>query len=113
MRSTLLAVPLFLLSAHDLANAARLALRGRPRTRHSFGDLARRANISGTTSVSDIGDVQYDTDITLGGQTFTVQIDTGRYVAIPADEHRECGSVSSCDDEAQQPSLCGSLCTRL
>ena len=74
-------VPLFLLSASDLAHAAHFSIRGRPRSRHSSPhELARRANITGTTSVSDVGDVQYDTDITLGGTTFTVQIDTGRYV---------------------------------
>ncbi len=33
--------------------------------------------------MSDVGDVEYVTNIKLGGKTFSVQIDTGRYVFLP------------------------------
>ncbi|KAI0769917.1 acid protease [Fomes fomentarius] len=64
MKPSPLALPLFLLYASDLVGAAR-------------HELARRADIVGNTSVSNVGDVEYLTDIKLGGQNFSVQIDTG------------------------------------
>ena len=83
MKPSILSIPLFLLSAADYASAVHFIIRGRPRTRRLSSDiLGRRANVTGTSSVSDVSDVQYDTDITLGGQSFTVQIDTGRRVAL-------------------------------
>ena len=79
MKPSILSIPFFLLSAADYASAVHFNIRGRPRTRRLSSDtLGRRANVTGTSSVSDVSDVQYDTDITLGGQSFTVQIDTGR-----------------------------------
>ena len=49
--------------------------------------------------MSDVGDVEYVTNIQLGGKTFNVQIDTGRYVflflevstAINESTARTCG----------------------
>ncbi|PIL22833.1 hypothetical protein GSI_15528 [Ganoderma sinense ZZ0214-1] len=80
MKPSSLSVPLLLALVSDLAGAARLNLRGRPRSRFassSAAGLVRRASIVGSTSVSDVGDVEYVTNIQLGGKTFSVQIDTG------------------------------------
>ncbi|TBU47411.1 acid protease [Dichomitus squalens] len=76
MRPASLAIPFFFGLACDLASAVRLNIHERPRARPT-SELARRAGIVGTSSVSDVGDVEYTTDITLGGKKFTVQIDTG------------------------------------
>ena len=81
MKPSTLAAPLVLLSASALILASRFEIYGRPRSKQLSGALARRASIVGNTSVSNVGDVEYLTDITLGGKTFSVQIDTGRYVA--------------------------------
>ncbi|KAI8978776.1 acid protease [Trametes punicea] len=70
---------LLLLWSYELpgAHAARLTLRGRPRQRRVGNGLDRRASIVGNTSVGDAGDIDYSTDITLGGKKFSVLIDTG------------------------------------
>ena len=81
MKSLSLAAPLVLLSACDLGLAAHFGIYARPRSKQPSGGLARRASIVGNTSVSNVGDVEYLTDITLGGKTFSVQIDTGRCVS--------------------------------
>ncbi|KAK0187819.1 aspartic peptidase domain-containing protein [Armillaria mellea] len=44
------------------------------RTRH---ELLRRGNIDGTAVLDNINDLHYYTNLTLGGQLFTVEIDTG------------------------------------
>lgn len=75
MKPSPLALPLLLLYASHLVNAARFDVYGKPRSRH---ELARRADIVGNTSVSNKGDIEYLTDIKLGGLKFNVQIDTGR-----------------------------------
>ncbi len=80
MKSSSFAIPLLLLSACDLTLASRLGIYARPRSKQLSGAFARRASIVGNTSVSNVGDVEYLTDITLGGKKFSVQIDTGRYV---------------------------------
>ncbi|KAI1794874.1 acid protease [Ganoderma leucocontextum] len=79
MKPSSLAIPLLLGMASDLVGAARLNIRGRPRPRFasSGAGFVRRASIVGGSSVSDVGDVEYVTDIKLGGITFSVQIDTG------------------------------------
>ncbi|KAI0373720.1 acid protease [Pilatotrama ljubarskyi] len=77
MKASPLAISLVLLYASELTGATRLKLYGRPAPRHVGGVLGRRASVVGNTSVGDLGDVQYNTDITLGGQNFSVQIDTG------------------------------------
>ncbi|TFK87338.1 acid protease [Polyporus arcularius HHB13444] len=77
MKSSSFAIPLLLLSACDLTLASRLGFYARPRSKQLSGAFARRASIVGNTSVSNVGDVEYLTDITLGGKKFSVQIDTG------------------------------------
>ncbi|KAI0662199.1 acid protease [Cubamyces menziesii] len=70
---------ILLLSSYDLVNAARFSIHARPKQRRISGGsrFDRRASVVGNTSVGDVGDVEYTTDITLGGKKFTVQIDTG------------------------------------
>ncbi|KAI0755224.1 acid protease [Daedaleopsis nitida] len=77
MKPSIFATSLSLLFAIDIASAARFKVHARPRPRRLSGELARRASIVGNTSVANVGDVQYISDITLGGQKFSVQIDTG------------------------------------
>ena len=74
---------ILLLSSYDLVNAARFSIHARPKQRRISGGsrFDRRASVVGNTSVGDVGDVEYTTDITLGGKKFTVQIDTGRCVS--------------------------------
>ena len=99
MKPSSLSIPLLLGLVSDLAGAARLNIRGRPRSSSASSGLVRRASIVGSTSVSDVGDVEYVTNIQLGGKTFNVQIDTGRYVflflevstAINESTARTCG----------------------
>ncbi|EIW59384.1 acid protease [Trametes versicolor FP-101664 SS1] len=76
MKATSLALSLALCSS-ELASALRLSLHGQPRPKRVGGGLGARATVAGNTSVGNIGDVQYTTDITLGGSKFSVQIDTG------------------------------------
>ena len=64
----------------DDAHAARFSSRGR--VGGFGGGLARRASISGTPDLSNEGNLQYQTNITLNGQQFQVLLDTGRY-AVP------------------------------
>lgn len=40
--------------------------------------LRRRTSISGVSPLVDSADIQYYTNLTMGGQQFTVMIDTGR-----------------------------------
>ncbi|KAI0632396.1 acid protease [Trametes polyzona] len=77
MKAAPLVLSLVLLSSTEFASALRLGLRGEPRPRRVGGGLDSRATVAGNTSVGDVGDVRYVTDITLGGQHFSVQIDTG------------------------------------
>ncbi|RPD62708.1 acid protease [Lentinus tigrinus ALCF2SS1-7] len=77
MKPSSLAASLLLLASSDLILASRFGIYGRPRSKQPSGELARRASIVGNTSISNVGDVEYLTDITLGGKKFSVQIDTG------------------------------------
>ena len=66
----MLALPL------DLADALRVGLQGK----HARPQLlTRRASLAGTTVLNDTSNIQYSTNITLGGNQFSVLIDTGRY----------------------------------
>ena len=60
----------------DLADAVRIGLAGhRTPSRRQF---QRRATLTGTTTLTDSSDITYTTNITLGGNQFSVIIDTGR-----------------------------------
>ena len=41
-------------------------------------ELLRRGNMDGTVALNNTADLTYYTNLTLGGQLFTVTIDTGR-----------------------------------
>ncbi|KAI0663518.1 acid protease [Cubamyces menziesii] len=74
-----------LLDELPLAQALKFPVEGRvvgleardERRARSLGRLGRRASISGTPDLSNVGNVQYQTNITLNGQQFKVLIDTG------------------------------------
>ncbi|KZT67267.1 acid protease [Daedalea quercina L-15889] len=77
----------FLALPTELVGAIRFDVQGR-RSRH----LQRRASVTGTSGLTDSSDIQYYVNITLGGQDFQVEIDTGSadlYVA---------GNVTSSED---------------
>ena len=61
----------------DMAQAARIPLRGEY---NSYKKLRRRSTLQarGTSALVDSMDVSYFTNITLGGETFEVLVDTGR-----------------------------------
>ncbi|KZT23418.1 acid protease [Neolentinus lepideus HHB14362 ss-1] len=59
------------------ADALRLDIHGRRLDLGIDNSLVRRGNIFGQSALNDSGDVQYTTNITLGGQQFSVLIDTG------------------------------------
>ena len=81
-----------LLDELPLAQALKFPVEGRvvgleardERRARSLGRLGRRASISGTPDLSNVGNVQYQTNITLNGQQFKVLIDTGRCVELQA-----------------------------
>ncbi|KAI1794123.1 acid protease [Ganoderma leucocontextum] len=66
----------FLLDDLPIAQAIHLPLRARM---GGFGDggLTRRASLTGTPDLTNQGNMQYQTNITLNGQEFQVLIDTG------------------------------------
>lgn len=71
-----LSIPLllsFLALPTELVGAIRLDVQGR-RGRN----LQRRGDITGSSALSDSNDIQYYVNLTLGGQSFQVEIDTGR-----------------------------------
>ena len=76
----------FLLDEVPIAHAIRLPLRARM---GGFGNsgLARRASLTGTPDLTNQGNMQYQTNITLNGQSFQVLIDTGRSVPLRAPRH--------------------------
>lgn len=61
----------------DFACALRLNFEGRRTTAESRG-LQRRGSLAGTSPLGDSADLQYTTNITVGGVSFEVLIDTGR-----------------------------------
>ncbi|KAH9851503.1 acid protease [Lenzites betulinus] len=77
MRAAPLTFSLVLLCSNELATAFRLHLRGVSSPQPARANLGTRATVAGNASVSNVGDVKYLTDITLGGQAFSIQIDTG------------------------------------
>ncbi|KAF7314599.1 Peptidase A1 domain-containing protein [Mycena kentingensis (nom. inval.)] len=78
MLSTLPAPLLALLLLADLSCATRLNMRARRVAPGSArGGLMRRATLSGSSPVDNSADLQYSTDITVGGDPFEVLIDTG------------------------------------
>ncbi|EKM51672.1 uncharacterized protein PHACADRAFT_261953 [Phanerochaete carnosa HHB-10118-sp] len=66
---SLLALPV------DLADAVRVGITGRRSL--ALSKLHRRASLTGTTGLADSSDITYTTNITLGGNSFSVIIDTG------------------------------------
>ncbi|KAI8993025.1 acid protease [Trametes punicea] len=74
-----------LLDELPLAQALRFPLEGRIggfsspdiHRRRTAGRLERRLSVTGTPDISNVGNVQYQTNITLNGQQFSVLIDTG------------------------------------
>ena len=84
---TLLAALLCLL---DDVYAVRLAARGRlggfgradAAANAGPGAIVRRASMVGTPDLANEGNLQYETNITLGGRQFQVLIDTGRCVCV-------------------------------
>jgi predicted aspartyl protease len=49
--------------------------------------LDKRADVLGSASLNNTNDVHYETNITLGGVSFTVLIDTGRCVCRRRRQH--------------------------
>ncbi|OSD06863.1 acid protease [Trametes coccinea BRFM310] len=72
-----------LLDELPLAQAIRFPVEGRiggfsnQNAARNLGRLGRRASITGTPDLSNVGNVQYQTNITLNGQQFKVLVDTG------------------------------------
>ncbi len=69
----------FLLDGLPIAQAIHLPLKARMGG-FGHGGLARRASLTGTPDLTNQGNMQYQTNITLNGQAFQVLIDTGRSV---------------------------------
>ena len=59
----------------DLAEAVRLGIQGKSTL---ASRLQSRATLTGETTLNDTYNIQYTTNITLGGSQFLVIIDTGR-----------------------------------
>ncbi|THG98833.1 hypothetical protein EW026_g3421 [Hermanssonia centrifuga] len=72
----LLILTSFLAFPINFAEAVRLGLQGK-HIHPIRGGLNRRASLTGTTSLNDTQDINYTTNITLGGNQFAVIIDTG------------------------------------
>lgn len=72
----------------DLADAVRLGIIGTRVPQRSVAAHQRRASIVGTTGLTNSADIQYNTNITVGGSEFQVIIDTGRSVS-PSMTHRD------------------------
>jgi hypothetical protein len=64
-----------LFALQEIAEGFRLNLHGNV---DRSWNLQRRGNLFGTTSLADSSDVQYKTNLSLNGQSFLVEIDTGR-----------------------------------
>ncbi|PIL36177.1 hypothetical protein GSI_01837 [Ganoderma sinense ZZ0214-1] len=86
-----------LLDEFPIAQAIRLPLRARM---GGFGDggLARRASLTGTPDLTNQGNMQYQTNITLNGQAFQVLVDTGSsdlYVVGSVNGAKDTGKTGS------------------
>ena len=73
----------------DDAAAVRFPVRGRaggfggaPLAGRGVPGLGRRASVTSTPDLTNQGNLQYQTNITLNGQQFQVLIETGRYVFL-------------------------------
>ncbi len=64
-----------LLCLAGYSSGLRLKIEGQRNVRH---ELLRRGNMDGTVALNNTVDLTYHANLTLGGQLFTVQIDTGR-----------------------------------
>jgi hypothetical protein len=73
MKSAVLLSSLFVI--WDVVAAVRLPIVGK---RHPRNLERRASNILGTAALTDDTDVEYTTNITLGGVQYSVLIDTGR-----------------------------------
>jgi hypothetical protein len=68
-----------LLTLSDVAHAVHLPLKGAALgSSHSRQRLDKRASLFGASTLNDTSNVAYYTNVTLGGNQYTVQIDTGR-----------------------------------
>jgi hypothetical protein len=103
---------LILLSSLHLASAITLPIRG---FRSNPNHLSKRNNLTGI-SVKNGGNVIYGADINLGGNNFSVVLDTGRHVCpsspLPFRTHPPlsadlwvAGSVSNTTDTGKQVSV--------
>lgn len=77
----------------DLADAGRLGIIGTRVPQRSVATHQRRASIVGTTGLTNSADIQYNTNITVGGSEFQVIIDTGRFVSPSNDTDPETHSI--------------------
>jgi len=66
---------LLALESASAAHAIHLRINGRPNNQ-----LQTRGNLNGSSPLSNSVDISYYSEITLGGQAYTVLIDTGRCV---------------------------------
>ncbi|TFY58045.1 hypothetical protein EVJ58_g6658 [Rhodofomes roseus] len=88
-----LSIPLlvsFLALPTELVGAIRLDVHGR-RARHP---LQRRGSVTGSSGLTDSNNIQYYVNLTLGGQDFEVEIDTGSadlYVAGSVTNSKDTG----------------------
>jgi uncharacterized heparinase superfamily protein len=89
-------VPL-LLSCLDLVAAVRLGVHGRSSRRegNAVAAVQKRSNIytdNGSGILTNSGDINYYSSLTLGGKNFTVLIDTGqpRFVPLSRSASRRC-----------------------
>ncbi|KAK0221600.1 aspartic peptidase domain-containing protein [Armillaria fumosa] len=65
-----------LLCLASCSSGLQLKIEGRHNVRPRH-ELLRRGNMDGTVALSNSADIDYTTNLTLGGQLFTVEIDTG------------------------------------
>lgn len=85
--STVSTLSLLVISS-PLALAVRFQVEGRRSLPEaSFPSLARRGNVAGSSPLNDSADISYVTNITLGGSSFSVLIDTGRCALVLHPHH--------------------------
>ncbi|KAK0504252.1 aspartic peptidase domain-containing protein [Armillaria luteobubalina] len=66
-----------LLCLAGYSSGLQLRIEGRRNVRPGHEVMRRGLNMDGTAALSDDADINYHTNLTLGGQLFTVQLDTG------------------------------------
>lgn len=62
----------------EFGAAARLGLQGKVAQRRAPSRIAHRDSIFGSSQLTDDSNVLYYANLTIGGQSFGLQIDTGR-----------------------------------